>query len=145
MLGLREGATETAAVASGLLSDLVTRGLPPHRTLLFVIDGAPGLRRAISRVLGSCGAVHRCQLHKLRNVLGHLPERLHASVAKALRVAWERRFRGARGAGAGARPPRRDGVHPGGPREDADGEAARSDRGARTYSAHDEHHREPDG
>ena len=28
VLGLREGATETAAVASGLLSDLVTRGLP---------------------------------------------------------------------------------------------------------------------
>ena len=33
--------------------------------------------------------VHRCQLHKLRNVLGHLPERLHASVGKALRDAWD--------------------------------------------------------
>ena len=42
VLGLREGATETAAVASGLLSDLVARGLPTDRTLLFVIDGAPG-------------------------------------------------------------------------------------------------------
>ena len=63
VLGLREGATETAAVASGLLSDLVTRGLPTDRTLLFVIDGAPGLRRAISDVFGSRGVVHRCQLH----------------------------------------------------------------------------------
>ena len=44
VLGLREGATETAAVTTGLLSDLVTRGLPTDRTLLFVIDGAPGLR-----------------------------------------------------------------------------------------------------
>ena len=66
VLGLREGATETAAVASGLLSDLVTRGLPTDRTLLFVIDGAPGLRRAISDVFGSRGVVHRCQLHKRR-------------------------------------------------------------------------------
>ena len=40
VLGLREGATETAAVTTGLLSDLVTRGLPTDRTLLFVIDGA---------------------------------------------------------------------------------------------------------
>ena len=89
VLGLREGATETAAVASGLLSDLVTRGLPTDRTLLFVIDGAPGLRRAITDVFGSLGVVQRCQVHKLRNVLGHLPERLHASVGKALRDAWD--------------------------------------------------------
>ncbi len=87
VLGVREGATETAAVATGLLSDLVTRGAPTDRTLLFVIDGAPGLRRAVSDVFGSRGVVQRCQLHKLRNVLGHLPERLHASVGKALRDA----------------------------------------------------------
>ncbi len=77
VLGLREGATETAAVTTGLLSDLVTRGLPTDRTLLFVIDGAAGLRRAISDVFGSRGVVQRCQVHKLRNVMGHLPERLH--------------------------------------------------------------------
>ena len=89
VLGLREGATETAAVTTGLLSDLVTRGLATDRTLLFVIDGAAGLRRAINDVFGSRGVVQRCQVHKLRNVMGHLPERLHASVGKALRDAWE--------------------------------------------------------
>ena len=73
VLGLREGATETAAVTTGLLSDLVTRGLPTDRTLLFVIDGAAGLRRAINDVFGSRGVVQRCQVHKLRNVMGHLP------------------------------------------------------------------------
>ena len=85
VLGLREGATETAAVASGLLSDLVTRGLPTDRTLLFVIDGAPGLRRAISDVFGSCGVVQRCQVHKLRNVIGHrnwLPRRYERQPSK---------------------------------------------------------------
>ena len=89
VLGLREGATETAAVTSGLLSDLVTRGLPTDRTLLFVIDGAPGLRRAITDVFGSRGVVQRCQVHKHRNVIGHLPERLHGYVGKALRDAWD--------------------------------------------------------
>ena len=89
VLGLREGATETAAVTTGLLSDLVTRGLPTDRTLLFVIDGAPGLRRAITDVFGSRGVVQRCQVHKHRNVIGHLPERLHAYVGKALRDAWD--------------------------------------------------------
>ena len=152
VLGLREGATETAVVTSGLLSDLVTRGLPTDRTLLFVIDGAPGLRRAITDVFGSLGVVQRCQVHKLRNVLGHLPERLHASVRQGVAGCLGPRVSGPRGAGAeaiggftGARPPRRGGVHPGGPRGDADGAAARSDGVARTYSAHDEHHREPDG
>ena len=63
VLGLREGATETAAVTTGLLSDLVTRGLPTDRTLLFLIDGAQGLRRAITDVFGSRGVVQRCQVH----------------------------------------------------------------------------------
>ena len=88
VLGLREGATETAAVTTGLLSDLVTRGLPTDRTLLFVVDGAQGLRRAITDVFGARGVVQRCQVHKYRNIIGHLPERLHASVGKALRDAW---------------------------------------------------------
>ena len=67
----------------------MTRGLPTDRTLLFVIDGAAGLRRAITEVFGFRAAVQRCQVHKCRNVLGHLPERLHASVSKALRDAWD--------------------------------------------------------
>ena len=88
VLGLREGATETAAVATGLLNDLVARGLPTDRAMLFLTDGALALRRAISDLYGSLGVVQRCQAHKYRNVIGHLPERLHASVGQALRTAW---------------------------------------------------------
>src|SRR5439155_749377 len=46
-LGLWEGSTENAAVATALLSDLVERGLDPEQGILFVIDGAKALRRAI--------------------------------------------------------------------------------------------------
>ena len=64
----------------------MTRELPTDRTLLFVIDGAPGLHRGITDVFGSRGVVQRCQVHKYRNLLGHLPERLHDYVGKAQRL-----------------------------------------------------------
>jgi transposase-like protein len=39
-LGLWEGSSENATVATALLSDLVERGLDPEQGILFVIDGA---------------------------------------------------------------------------------------------------------
>ena len=44
VLGLREGATENTAVARALLADLVERGLPAERPMLFIIDGAKAPR-----------------------------------------------------------------------------------------------------
>src|SRR5205809_3367486 len=44
-LGLWEGSTENATVATALLSDLVERGLDPEQGILFVIDGAKGCGR----------------------------------------------------------------------------------------------------
>ncbi len=87
-LGLREGTTENAAVAKALLSELVERGLRTERRLLFVIDGAKALRKALRECFGGLAVVQRCQVHKLRNVLEHLPERLRPSVAKAMHQAW---------------------------------------------------------
>ena len=42
-LGLWEGSTENATVATALLSDLVERGLDPEQGMLFVIDGSKAL------------------------------------------------------------------------------------------------------
>jgi transposase-like protein len=50
VLGVREGSTENARVATALLGDLVERGLITDRATLFVIDGAKALRRAIREV-----------------------------------------------------------------------------------------------
>tara|TARA_B100000809_G_scaffold98436_1_gene96942 strand:- start:35 stop:997 length:963 start_codon:yes stop_codon:yes gene_type:complete len=88
ILGLREGHTEHRRVVKALLRDLVDRGLDPDRARLFVIDGAKALSSAIRAVFGSLGAIQRCQLYKQRNILGHLPERLHANVTSRLRDAW---------------------------------------------------------
>ena len=74
-LGLWEGSTENATVVTALLSDLVDRGLDPEQGILFVIDGAKALRKAIRAVFGERAPVQRCVRHKERNVLDHLPER----------------------------------------------------------------------
>src|SRR4029077_14561594 len=63
-LGVWEGSTETAAVATALLSDLVERGLDPEQGILFVIDGAKALRKAIRTVFGERAVVQRCVRHK---------------------------------------------------------------------------------
>ena len=88
VLGLREGDTENSRVAKALLRDLIDRGLDQDRARLFVIDGAKALRSAIRKVFGDLGVVQRCQIHKQRNVLGHLPEGMHESVKSILKEAW---------------------------------------------------------
>lgn len=89
ILGLREGSAENAIVAKGLLSDLVERGLSVEKPCVFVIDGSKGIRKAIADLFGKLGVVHRCQVHKTRNVLGHLPESMHASVDRAMQQAYQ--------------------------------------------------------
>ncbi|MBM4363115.1 MAG: IS256 family transposase, partial [Deltaproteobacteria bacterium] len=86
-LGLWEGSSENATVATALLSDLVERGLDPEQGILFVIDGSKALRKAIRNVFGAA-PVQRCVRHKERNVLDHLPEPEQPQVRRRLRAAW---------------------------------------------------------
>ncbi len=89
-LGLWEGSTENAAVATALIADLVERGLDTSQGVLCVIDGGRALRRAIRDVLGEHTPVQRCVRHKERNVLDHLPERERQAAQRRLRRAWAR-------------------------------------------------------
>ena len=91
VLGLREGSTEKTQVVRALLSDLIDRGLDADAARLWVVDGAKALRRAITETFGAHAFVQRCQEHKRRNVLDHLPEELHAGVSRTLRDAWDTR------------------------------------------------------
>jgi putative transposase len=87
-LSLREGSTENATVATALLSDLVDRGLALGEQQLFILDGAKALRKAVRDVAGPRALVQRCQRHKERNVVDHLPERERTWVRAKLRKAW---------------------------------------------------------
>ena len=88
VLGVVEGGSESEEVAKSLFRDLIERGFPVERARLFVIDGGKGLRKAIRSVFGEWALVQRCQVHKQRNVLEHLPELQRTWVRAALRRAW---------------------------------------------------------
>lgn len=89
VLGLWEGATENEVACKAMLANLSERGLKPTRSRLFIIDGSRGLRAAIRSAFGKRTLVQRCQVHKVRNVLGHLPDDRHADVRAAMREAYK--------------------------------------------------------
>jgi putative transposase len=74
-LGLWEGSTENATLCQSLLANLQSRGLRTDRSLLVILDGSKALRKAVRDLFGEVALVQRCQVHKLRNVLDHLPAR----------------------------------------------------------------------
>jgi len=89
VLGFREGATENFEVAKSLLEELILRGVSPFQKRLFVIDGAKALRKAIEVVFGEDNPVQRCRNHKLRNVVGHLPQDQHEQARSTLKAAFK--------------------------------------------------------
>ena len=89
VLGVWPGATENTEVTKDLIGDLVDRGLPTDRKLLFALDGSKALRKAVKAVFGDNAEIQRCQEHKKRNVLSYLPKSKHRVVTRRLRGAWE--------------------------------------------------------
>ncbi|HEY2405400.1 MAG TPA: transposase [Polyangiaceae bacterium] len=86
--GFWQGATENSAVCEALPNDLVERGADAQQSYLFVIDGSKALRKAIREIFGTRGVVQRCQVHKTRNVLDHLPKSLQPSMGKTMHDAY---------------------------------------------------------
>ena len=90
VLGLWDGATENSAVARGLLNDLRERGLDTEQAILVVMDGGKGLHKAVREVFGEFALIQRCRVHKLRNVIEHLPEEKRGQAVWRLRGAWSK-------------------------------------------------------
>jgi putative transposase len=90
VLGFVQTATENAPVCSAFLRSLVARGLRTTRGLLVVLDGAQGLRAAVTSVFGAQAAVQRCQWHKRENVVAYLPKALQDPWRRKLQAAYER-------------------------------------------------------
>jgi len=88
ILGLRQGATENATVVGELLGDLAERGLDFTATRLYVLDGGKALTAAVKTHAGESALIQRCQVHKRRNVLDHLPEDQRPLVAQKLNAAY---------------------------------------------------------
>ena len=86
-LALVEGSTENATLVTDLLVGLRERGLDVTRPMLVCLDGSKALRRAVVDVLDR-PVIQRCQLHKIRNVKDHLPQRLRASIGRRMTGAY---------------------------------------------------------
>lgn len=89
ILGLCQGATENAEVCKSLLEDMDRRGLNTGKDYLFVLDGAKALRSAVARMFGEKALVQRCQQHKRRNVLKHLPENHQNAINARISAAYK--------------------------------------------------------
>lgn len=89
ILGLCQGATENAEVCKSLLEDMDRRGLNTRKDYLFVLDGAKALRSAVVRMFGEKALVQRCQQHKRRNVLKHLPEKHQNAIDARISAAYK--------------------------------------------------------
>jgi len=77
LLGLQLGSRESYTNWLDFARDLTRRGLACPT--LVVADGAPGIWKAVSEAWPEALG-QRCTVHKLRNLLSKLPERLHAEV-----------------------------------------------------------------
>jgi putative transposase len=86
-LALVEGSTENTTLVRGLLVGLRERGLDVTQPILVVLDGAKALSAAVKEVFDS-PVIGRCQLHKLRNVQDHLPQKLRGVVGRRIRTAY---------------------------------------------------------
>jgi len=86
-LSLVEGSTENATLVTELIVGLRERGLDVTKPILAVLDGSKALRRAVLDVFDR-PVIGRCQLHKIRNVADHLPEKLRSTVTSRMRRAY---------------------------------------------------------
>jgi putative transposase len=111
-LSLVEGSTENATLVTELIVGLRERGLDVTRPVLAVLDGSKALRRAVLDVFDR-PVIGRCQLHKIRNVADHLPEKLRATVTSRMRRAYHADTALAAEAELGALAAELDRTHPG--------------------------------
>lgn len=88
ILGMREGATENSVVVKDLLASLVDRHLTTTQRVLFVLDGAKALSKAVRAQWGDRAIIQRCQEHKIRNVLSYLPGAFQDETERRMRAAY---------------------------------------------------------
>ena len=88
-LGIWLGSTENSRVCTAMLQDLLERGLRVDESILCVVDGGKGIRKALVDVLGDLAVIQRCQIHKLRNLRSYLPKSRHAYVLQTMKKAYK--------------------------------------------------------
>ncbi|MCG8617355.1 MAG: transposase, partial [Desulfobacterales bacterium] len=89
ILGFVEAGTENHLICKEFLMSLIDRGLRIDNEILFVIDGAKGLRKGILQVFGNKAFIQRCQWHKRENVLKYLARPDQDKFRQKLQAAYD--------------------------------------------------------
>ena len=89
LLGMIEAGTENHRICKEFLQRLLDRGLRSDNEILFIIDGAKGLRRGIQEVFGCKAWIQRCQWHKRENVVSYLGKNQQEYYRHKLQAAYE--------------------------------------------------------
>ena len=84
ILGFVQSASENHKVLKEFFERLIERGFGFENGLLFVVDGAKGILKAIEEVFGGHALIQRCQWHKRENVLSYLPKNLQGEFKRKL-------------------------------------------------------------
>ena len=89
IIGFVETSTENSKVIKEFLRKLVEdKGLSKEEELLFIIDGAKGLRKGIKAIFGKTAIIQRCQWHKRENIVSYLPKIHQKRMRKKLQEAY---------------------------------------------------------
>lgn len=89
LLGFVEAGTENYKICRDFLQSLQGRGLRTDQDILFVVDGAKGLKKGIKTVFGPKAWVQRCQWHKRENVVSYLNKGEQEVYRHKLQAAYE--------------------------------------------------------
>jgi len=74
-LGYTEARSEASQPMKELFDGLVGRGLDTSEGILVVVDGAPGISKAVKESFGEGAVIQRCRYHKRNNVLSYLGQK----------------------------------------------------------------------
>lgn len=74
VLGILQTTTENHQAIGQLFKEIKERGFRYDDGVLFIIDGAKGLKKAVVEQFGEKAIIQRCIWHKRENVLSYLPE-----------------------------------------------------------------------
>jgi transposase-like protein len=88
-LGFTEAKTENYEICKDFLKRLINRGLRTDQEILFVVDGAKGLRKGIKEVFGEMAFIQRCTWHKRENVLRYLNRDQQDYFRRKMQAAYE--------------------------------------------------------
>ena len=87
-LGIEQSHTENSKAIEQWLDRLIERGLKFEEGILFIIDGAKGIKKAIERRFGQYAFIQRCQWHKRENVTSYLDDTQKALCQRRMQEAY---------------------------------------------------------